>query len=190
MKSRLMSGNSCGRPAQPHGYGGVIPPQVSAQREDAGRVEAGRFLKLVLVSWVTLAYTTSDILVSASPFVNEAQNLNLLGLTSMALRSDRDGSGLTSTAHNALLLMGLFRFTGLFSFDTGMRRVSNGSSGDPGEVSDNEVNAHLGNPGLPNTKATPTGCRGTRRTRRPEPPLDDRGDRRTRSHAGGAEGTG
>jgi hypothetical protein len=28
-----------------------------------------------------------------------------------------------------------------------MRRVSNASSGEPGEVQDHEVNAHLGNPG-------------------------------------------
>jgi hypothetical protein len=34
-----------------------------------------------------------------------------------------------------------------FSLDTEMRRVSNASSGEPGEVPDNEVNAHLGNPG-------------------------------------------
>jgi hypothetical protein len=35
-----------------------------------------------------------------------------------------------------------------FSFDAGMRRVCNASSGEPVEVPDNEVNAHLGNPGL------------------------------------------
>jgi hypothetical protein len=29
-----------------------------------------------------------------------------------------------------------------------MRRGSNASSGDPGEVPDEEINAHLGNPGL------------------------------------------
>ena len=34
-----------------------------------------------------------------------------------------------------------------FSLDTGMRPVSNACSGEPGEVPDNEVNAHLGNPG-------------------------------------------
>jgi hypothetical protein len=34
-----------------------------------------------------------------------------------------------------------------FSLDTGMRRVSNASSGEPGEVPDYEVSAHLGNPG-------------------------------------------
>ena len=35
-----------------------------------------------------------------------------------------------------------------FSLDTGMRPASNASSAEPGEVPDNEVNAHLGNPGL------------------------------------------
>ena len=34
-----------------------------------------------------------------------------------------------------------------FSLDAGMRRVSNVCSGEPGEVPDNEVNTHLGNPG-------------------------------------------
>ncbi len=34
-----------------------------------------------------------------------------------------------------------------FSLDTGMRPVSNACSGEPGEVPDDEVNAHLGNPG-------------------------------------------
>ena len=34
-----------------------------------------------------------------------------------------------------------------FSLDTGMRLVSNASSGEPGEVPGDEVNAHLGNPG-------------------------------------------
>ena len=34
-----------------------------------------------------------------------------------------------------------------FSLDAGMRRVSNASSGEPGEVQDHEVNSHLGNPG-------------------------------------------
>jgi hypothetical protein len=36
------------------------------------------------------------------------------------------------------------------SFDTGMRRECNASSGEPDEIPDNEVNAHLGNPGLSN----------------------------------------
>jgi hypothetical protein len=35
-----------------------------------------------------------------------------------------------------------------FSLDTGMRPVSNACSGQPGEVPDDEVNSHLGNPGL------------------------------------------
>lgn len=35
-----------------------------------------------------------------------------------------------------------------FSLDAGMRRVPNESSGEPDEIPDNEVNAHLGNPGL------------------------------------------
>jgi hypothetical protein len=35
-----------------------------------------------------------------------------------------------------------------FFLDTVMRRGSNASSGGPGEVPDNQVNAHLGNPGL------------------------------------------
>ena len=35
-----------------------------------------------------------------------------------------------------------------FPLDTGMRPVSNACSGEPGEVPDDEVNAHLGNPGL------------------------------------------
>jgi hypothetical protein len=34
-----------------------------------------------------------------------------------------------------------------FVLDTGMRPVPNASSGEPGEVPDDEVNAHLGNPG-------------------------------------------
>ncbi len=34
-----------------------------------------------------------------------------------------------------------------FSLDPGMRPVSNACSGEPGEVPDDEVNAHLGNPG-------------------------------------------
>jgi hypothetical protein len=38
-----------------------------------------------------------------------------------------------------------------FSLITGMRPVSNACSGEPGEVPDEEVNAHLGNPGLTNT---------------------------------------
>jgi hypothetical protein len=35
-----------------------------------------------------------------------------------------------------------------FFLDAGMRPVSNTCSGEPNEVPDNEVNAHLGNPGL------------------------------------------
>ena len=35
-----------------------------------------------------------------------------------------------------------------FSLDLGMRPVSNACSGEPGEVPNDEVNAHLGNPGL------------------------------------------
>ena len=42
-----------------------------------------------------------------------------------------------------------------FSLDTGMRRVSNASSGDPGEVPDEEINAHLGNPGSMGRLVTP-----------------------------------
>ena len=34
-----------------------------------------------------------------------------------------------------------------FSLDTGIQLVSNACLGKPGEVPDNEVNAHLGNPG-------------------------------------------
>ena len=34
-----------------------------------------------------------------------------------------------------------------FSLDTGTRRVSNARSGEAGDVPDDEVNAHLGNPG-------------------------------------------
>jgi len=34
-----------------------------------------------------------------------------------------------------------------FSLDTGTRPVSNGSSGEAGEVPDDKFNAHLGNPG-------------------------------------------
>jgi hypothetical protein len=35
-----------------------------------------------------------------------------------------------------------------FSLDTGTRPVSNACPGESGEVTDVEVNAHLGNPGL------------------------------------------
>ena len=35
-----------------------------------------------------------------------------------------------------------------FSFDAGMRQVSNACSGEPVEVVDGEVNTHLGNPCL------------------------------------------
>ena len=35
-----------------------------------------------------------------------------------------------------------------YPLDSGIRPESNASSGDPGEVPDDEVNAHLGNPGV------------------------------------------
>ena len=45
-----------------------------------------------------------------------------------------------------------------FSLDTGLRPVSDACSGEPREVPDNEVNAHLGNPGLSETSiSTPIG---------------------------------
>ena len=52
-----------------------------------------------------------------------------------------------------------------FSLDTGMRRVSNACSGEPGEVPDEEVNAQLGNPGwdkdiTPCLKQPPPGLGG------------------------------
>ena len=39
-----------------------------------------------------------------------------------------------------------------FFLDTGMRPVSNACSGTPGGVPDDEINAHLGNPGLENLR--------------------------------------